>query len=173
MLVSVAGSAVADFFVSYTGVDRVWAEWIAWQLSNAGYQTIADWEFLPGANRLIEAQAAITRAKRTVAVLSNAYVASQNSQAEWTAVTNLDAAGANRRLIPVIVEGVETTGFLANVVSINLVGLDETQARERLVSALKAEKAKPASPPMFPRVTPPASVPFPPSGARAPECART
>jgi hypothetical protein len=22
----------ADFFVSYTGADRAWAEWIAWQL---------------------------------------------------------------------------------------------------------------------------------------------
>ena len=27
-----------DFFVSYTGVDEQWAEWIAWNLEVAGYQ---------------------------------------------------------------------------------------------------------------------------------------
>jgi hypothetical protein len=25
-----------DFFISYTGADRRWAEWIAWQLEEAG-----------------------------------------------------------------------------------------------------------------------------------------
>ena len=30
----------ADFFVSYTSADRAWAEWIAWQLEQAGYQVI-------------------------------------------------------------------------------------------------------------------------------------
>jgi hypothetical protein len=29
-----------DFFVSYTEVDRGWAEWIAWQLEAAGYSTV-------------------------------------------------------------------------------------------------------------------------------------
>jgi hypothetical protein len=30
----------ADFFVSYTSADRTWAEWIAWQLEQAGHQVI-------------------------------------------------------------------------------------------------------------------------------------
>jgi hypothetical protein len=38
----------ADFFVSYTSTDRVWAEWIAWQLEQAGYQVIVQaWDFTP------------------------------------------------------------------------------------------------------------------------------
>jgi hypothetical protein len=38
-----------DFFVSYTGVDSAWAEWIAWQLKEAGYTvTIQAWHFRPG-----------------------------------------------------------------------------------------------------------------------------
>ncbi len=28
-----------DFFISYTGVDRAWAEWIAWALEEQGYTT--------------------------------------------------------------------------------------------------------------------------------------
>jgi len=32
----------ADFFVSYTSADRTWAEWIAWQLEQAGYQVMCN-----------------------------------------------------------------------------------------------------------------------------------
>ena len=30
-----------DFFVSYPCADRPWAEWIAWELDEAGYRTRA------------------------------------------------------------------------------------------------------------------------------------
>jgi hypothetical protein len=30
----------ADFFISYTGNDKAWAEGIAWTLEEAGYQTV-------------------------------------------------------------------------------------------------------------------------------------
>jgi hypothetical protein len=40
-----------DFFVSYNRADRDWAEWIAWQLEEAGYSVvIQDWDFRPGEN---------------------------------------------------------------------------------------------------------------------------
>jgi hypothetical protein len=43
-----------DFFVSYTGADTAWAEWIAWQLTEAGYAvTIQAWHFRPGMNFLV------------------------------------------------------------------------------------------------------------------------
>ena len=32
--------AMKDFFISYTAVDRSWAEWIAWELEKAGYDTV-------------------------------------------------------------------------------------------------------------------------------------
>jgi TIR domain len=35
-----AGDQQRDFFVSYTGADRAWAEWIAWQLEDAGYSIV-------------------------------------------------------------------------------------------------------------------------------------
>ncbi|MGC9970762.1 MAG: toll/interleukin-1 receptor domain-containing protein [Bryobacteraceae bacterium] len=30
-----------DFFVSYNGADRSWAEWIAWYLEQAGYAAVS------------------------------------------------------------------------------------------------------------------------------------
>jgi hypothetical protein len=38
-----------DFFVSYTGVDRQWAEWIACVLEEAGHTVVLQaWDFRPG-----------------------------------------------------------------------------------------------------------------------------
>jgi TIR domain len=40
-----------DFFISYTNSDRGWAEWIAWQLDEAGYAvTLQAWDFHAGSN---------------------------------------------------------------------------------------------------------------------------
>ena len=37
-----------DFFVSRTGADAAWAQWIAWQLEAEGYRVvIQDWDFGP------------------------------------------------------------------------------------------------------------------------------
>ena len=38
-----------DFFVSYTSVDRPWAEWITWQLEAGGYQLVMQsWDIIAG-----------------------------------------------------------------------------------------------------------------------------
>lgn len=66
-----------DFFISYTGSDRQWAEWIAWQLEEAGYTLfIQAWDFRPGSNFVAEMERATTRAERTLLVLSPAYLLS-------------------------------------------------------------------------------------------------
>ena len=44
-----------DFFVSYTGVDRRWAEWIAWELEAAGFTAkIQAWDFGAGSHFIVE-----------------------------------------------------------------------------------------------------------------------
>jgi hypothetical protein len=43
-----------DFFISYTGADLAWAEWIAWQLEEAGWTTILQaWDFAVGQNFIL------------------------------------------------------------------------------------------------------------------------
>lgn len=38
-----------DFFVCYNSKDQVWAEWIAWELEEAGYSAVMQaWAFQPG-----------------------------------------------------------------------------------------------------------------------------
>jgi hypothetical protein len=69
----VADSGGRDFFISYIGVNRSWAEWIAVQLEQAGYTTLLQaWDFRPGSDFLHQMQQATSSAGRTIAVLSPA-----------------------------------------------------------------------------------------------------
>src|SRR5438067_1420678 len=73
-----------DFFLSYTGKDRAWAEWIALQLEATGYHTIIQaWDFRPGSNFVAAMDDAAKRAHRTICVLSPAYLASEYAFSEW------------------------------------------------------------------------------------------
>jgi hypothetical protein len=42
-----------DVFISYASADRGWAEWIAWELEDAGYSVVVQaWDFAEGENFL-------------------------------------------------------------------------------------------------------------------------
>ena len=59
-----------DFFISYTKADRQWAEWIAWQLDQAGYSLVIQaWDFGPGKNFVWEMHNATIQTERTIMVL--------------------------------------------------------------------------------------------------------
>jgi len=65
-----------DCFVSYTSADRPWAEWIAWELEQAGHSTIIQaWDMQPGSNFVLEIDNARRAAERTIAVLTPAFLA--------------------------------------------------------------------------------------------------
>ncbi len=138
-------------FISYTGDDRPWAEWIAWQLESAGHKSLIDvWDFQPGSNFVLEMDRA-TAADRTVAILSHAYLDGVYSQPEWAAAFAKDPGGKNSVLIPVRIEDCELTGLLKQIVFVDLVGLGEDEARQEILRAVEGTRRKPASPPVFPR----------------------
>lgn len=140
-----------DFFVSYTAADRPWAEWIAWVLEDAGYKTrIRAWDFKAGSNFVVEMHRAAAGADRTLAVLSPDYLQSLFGMAEWAAALAQDPTGEKGKLLPVRVREVSPDGLLAAIVPINLVGLTEPAARERLLGRLRKGRAKPAVKPAFP-----------------------
>jgi hypothetical protein len=106
--------AARDFFISYTSADRAWAEWIAWQLEEAGYQIqIQAWDFSPGGNFVVEMQQATVECERTIAVLSANYFSSEFAKAEWAVAFRLDPTGKNEKLIPVRIEAYQPQGSSA------------------------------------------------------------
>ena len=63
-----------DFFVSHAGADRAWAEWVAWELAEAGYTVELDvWDWAAGRNFVTAMSDALGRCDRVVALFSAAY----------------------------------------------------------------------------------------------------
>lgn len=150
-----AGGSDRDFFVSYTQADRTWAEWVAWTLEGAGYTVLIQaWDFVPGSNWVTEMNEGVSRAARTVAVLSNAYAGSVYGRAEWQAAWAVDPDGAARKLLVVRVEECARPGLLGQLVSIDLFGKPEGQVSAELVDAarraISGGRAKPHTAPTFP-----------------------
>ena len=70
-----ATETTKDFFISYASADREWAEWIAWQLQEDGYEVVIQaWDFRPGSNFIQQMNAALAESKTTIGVLSSAYL---------------------------------------------------------------------------------------------------
>jgi len=144
----VADRGGRDFFISYTQVNRPWAEWIAVQLEAAGYSTVLQaWDFRPGQDFLHEMQQATTSAGRTIAVLSPAYFGSKFSEAEWRATFVKDPTGELGLLLPVRVQECTPPGLLASRVYIDLADTDEDEAQRRLLAGVDQSGARPTTAP--------------------------
>ncbi|MEA2429503.1 MAG: hypothetical protein QOF37_3131 [Thermoleophilaceae bacterium] len=143
-----------DFFVSYAQADRRWAEWVAWQLEEDGFRVLIQaWDFVGGSNWLHDMHVGVTRAERTLAVLSDAYLTSVFGGAEWQAAWAADPTGAQRKLLTVRVSECPRPGLLAGVVGTDLFAVAEATARHRLrrlVHGAVTGRAKPTSAPPFP-----------------------
>jgi hypothetical protein len=142
------------FFISYTQADRPWAEWIEWTLDQAGFHTIVQFlDMRPGTHFPITMNDAIHSADRTIAVLSPEYEKSAYASVEWTSVFIQDPTGTNQRLLPIRVKDYQPSGILASIVYIDLIGLPEPNARQRLLEGLQmGRQSRLSVPPPFPGI---------------------
>src|SRR5205085_9256408 len=141
---SEADVAKKDFFISYTSVDHAWAEWIAWCLEQENYSTIIQaWHFPPGSNFVHAMDQALKQASRVIAVLSPEYEKSQYAKAEWMEAFRRDPLGKNGFLLPVRVKPCNVEGLLGPIIYIDLVGVDEQTARERLLAGARRKQKPP------------------------------
>ena len=76
-----------NFYISYAGPDRLWAEWVGGQLQGASYTFELDlWHRLPGDNVILAREAALEGADRILALCSAAYFSGRLTEQDWTAV---------------------------------------------------------------------------------------
>ena len=133
-----------DFFISYSNNDEKWAEWIAWQLEEAGYTTdIQAWDFAPGSDFVKKMHDATINAERTIAVLSNDYLESAFAQAEWGVAFSRDPKGEKGILVPVRVGECSPEGLLRSRVYIDLVGLTPAVAKNKLLKGIGQDRTRP------------------------------
>lgn len=147
---------IKDFFISRSGADSAWAEWIAWHLEKAEYTTIVqDWDFGAGRNFVREMHEATKKAKRTIALLSPDYFESEFTFSEWSAAFKKDPTGKKGLLVPVRVRECDPEGLLGQIIYIDLVGLKEHDAEEALLNGVKQERTKTQTKPAYPGVLEP------------------
>src|SRR3954462_7963778 len=121
-----------DFFISHAGRDTGWAEWLAWQLQEAGYTVELDvWDWAPGEDFVARMSAALERADRLLAVCTEAYFASVFGGAELRGAF-AGSATAEGRTVRVWVDPVSLPPLYAPLIPLDLTGLDEPAAAARL-----------------------------------------
>src|SRR5262249_4505321 len=129
-IVAAAGASegsMKDFFISYNREDKKWAEWIAWQLEEAGFTAVIQaWDFV--GNWVVDMNKAMGETARTIAVLSPNYVKAIYTQSEWANAFRLDPTGEKDLLIPVRVAAFDPDRIFAQLVYVDLVGAEEAEA---------------------------------------------
>ena len=157
MLVGDAVEVSADrvnVFISHAGADRAWAEWVAWQLREAGHSVELDvWDWAAGQNFIIKISEALDRADRVVALWSAEYFnPSRYTAGEWSAVL-ADVPGAPEGLlVPLRIESVpadQLPGILRPMLYRDLFGLEEGEARRVLLEAVSGPPG-PSRKPVYP-----------------------
>jgi hypothetical protein len=128
-----------DFFLSFTGADRPWAQWLLAEPDAAGYSSVSQLrDFVAGGNFAIDMDQAAQRTRRTLGVLSAHALQAPYVRQEWAQRLAADPTGEQHALVLVRVEPCQPEGLLRPVAYIDLVGLDEATARARLREELAA-----------------------------------
>ncbi|MEV5730327.1 toll/interleukin-1 receptor domain-containing protein [Streptomyces pharetrae] len=139
-------------FVHHAGhPDDQWAEWVAWQLEEAGYQVELElWHWRAGDDVVTRMNAALERASALVAVISPHYFEPErNTEFVWGPVV-----GRRGRLIPVVIRPLENhlPAILSSRLAVELHGLDEDAATRALIQAVKGSSPPHSRPDYPPRI---------------------
>lgn len=126
-----------DFFISHSHVDMQWAKWISSFLEQEGYSTFwGNRDLKVGDNFISIIQEYIEKADKLIAVFSPSYFSSTFCQAEVSAMLAKNKNG----IIPVKVSNAQPIGELANILYVDLYNLNESEAKNKLLKAVKAKK---------------------------------
>lgn len=144
-------TAATLVFVSHAGRDRAWAEWVSWELTQAGYRVeLALWDWEAGENFVEKMRDALDRCDVMVALFSLAYFEPQRyTSDELTAVF----AGDRARVVPVKIEQVTPPALYRQMISVSIYSLPPAEARSRLINAV-AGPARPSQAPPYPDAQP-------------------
>jgi tetratricopeptide (TPR) repeat protein len=138
-----------DVFISYTGRDWGWASWLDFTLREAGYTTkVQGYDFMVGKSFVNAMDEALKQSRLVACLLSPAYLDSRWCGEEW------QVALLKEKLLPLRIAECDLDGLLAPRAYLDLVGVAEVEARERIVAELKkryGEDPRPKVKPAFPR----------------------
>ena len=128
-----------DIFVSYVDADRAWVEgYLLDALRAAGVQCLSEAEFPLGVPRLVEFERAVKESRRTLLVISPAYLADEVADFTDVLAQSYGLETAVWPVIPLVLEPVELPPRLAMLAGLDASDVDRQQvALERLLAELK------------------------------------
>jgi nucleoside phosphorylase len=135
-----------NFFISYHKADHSWAEWIGWQLEEAGYSILfQQWDYQVNANFTFELDRATREAERIIVVLSPDYLEELATLPSWIEAFHVDPKNDPNILIALQVRECsdQLSKLLGLIVYTNLFELDEKGALEALLSRIYKESSQP------------------------------
>ncbi|WP_079148018.1 FxSxx-COOH system tetratricopeptide repeat protein [Streptomyces agglomeratus] len=132
-----SGRLKYDFYLSYALNDKAWAEWIADQLVEAGYQVAPTTSLSPGAPMAYAMRSAVESSAKILLLLSP-----DMEDVKWASTeTHLDAVVAQRSNMQRVI-AVKVSKFPSQVAAgisklhmLDISGLTEADARARLLGA--------------------------------------
>ena len=134
-----------DFFVSYTGADICWAEWIASTLeAHNRSTTLAAWDFRAGGDFVTLMSQALAGSKSMLALFTPRYLNSR-----WTELER-NAALVKDKLIPILLEPCDIPDIFSSKIYIDLTGKSEEEARNALLQGVREVAVDRAAPRPFP-----------------------
>lgn len=140
-----------SYFISYNKNDIAWAEWVAWIVEDLGFQAIIqEWDFTPGKSWAQEMNSAIKYSDATLCILSEDFLNSEFTAAEWQSVFAEDPVGKKQKVIPIRVKACKPDGLLNIRIYADLVGKNKDEARDIVKGVLLGGRRKPSSEPQFP-----------------------
>lgn len=148
-----------DFFICHNEADKQWAEWISWQLEQAGYKVWnPDWDILPGQNEILAIDKALDDAsaqqteRRMILLLSPNFGGSSYQEVSRTSIQALDPDGSKGLLIPVKISDKVNGHIISGAVrTIDLyLYSDERQALDCLLRGIGKQRGKSLKAPFFP-----------------------
>ena len=121
-----------NYFISYTTrteSNKQWARWVEWVLEKRlGHSTIMqEYDSELGGNFKSFMDDALKWSDVVVLILSNEYMKSENCREEWTNA---------KRLLPIKFDNCKPEGLLKHRVYVDLCGLAQDVAREKLLKEL-------------------------------------
>ncbi|MET9669074.1 FxSxx-COOH system tetratricopeptide repeat protein [Streptomyces sp. NPDC006475] len=125
----------ADLFLSYVAENRMWADWVEYRLTRAGFRVVprdVSAERDPATDDTHPAE----QAARTVVLLSSAYLKSARAVEVWQRSAAEDPGGGRHHLLPVRVGDVRLTTPYIDRNPVDLFRLDEVNATTALLRAL-------------------------------------
>lgn len=127
-----------NFFISHSSVDKVYAEWIAWTLEEAGYSTLIDsWDFPKGKGFIDCMNEGLADCDQMIIVASPEYWKANYTNPEWKYFFKLESEHGKIKIFLVAIQSSTVPPVLSDKLRIVLSDIvDESEAKNLLMREL-------------------------------------